>query len=253
MFAAPVARPKSKSAAPSKNTSLVQRAAPFGLRSQRQSFDAAVRPDHDRARAPAVSWSFADIPINSRSSAATSPTQTRSFTATLRAIVKGRQSDSLSADRRPPGESEPRVSQSAVSEPRESKLQREGGEPIPNGALPSISGEQADSITSHLNYISSISNNGPPPSDFGITRYVFTGENFSITPHPGASGNSAGSGSPSTPATPAWYEVAGDIRGAITYQVTNSGPLRPRGRRRRGRSMPHARAVPGCHPRRPSR
>jgi hypothetical protein len=229
MFAPPVARQKAKSTAPSKNTSPVQRAAPFGLRSQCQSFDAAVRPYDARASAPAVSWSFANIPINSPSSAATSPTQTRTITATLRAIVKGHQSDALSADRHTqPAESEPRVGRSAVPKPAESKPQREDGESIliPDGTLPSISGEQADRVTSNLTYTSSIKNEGPPPADFGRTWYKFIPERFSYTHHAGAPAAPAGSGSaasPATPATPAWYEVTGVIRAAITYQLNNSG------------------------------
>ncbi len=209
MFAPPVAKPKAKPAAPSTNTSPLYRAAAF-----------------DRASAPTVSWNFAAIPVYSPSSAATSPTQTRPFTATLRAIVKGRQSDALSADRHTsPAENGPRVSQSAVPKPEESKPQRKDGEPIPisNGTLASISGKQADSITSHLNYTSSIKNEGPPPTDFGLTVYNFLPENFSYTHHAGAPGTPAGSGSPGTLATPASFEVTGDIRGAITYQVTNSG------------------------------
>ena len=180
----------------------------------------------DRASAPSISWNFAAIPVYSPSSAATSPTHTRPFTATLRAIVKGRQSDALSADRHTsPAESEPRVSQSAVPKPEESKPQRKDGEPIPipDGTLPSISGEQTDSITSHLNYTSSIKNEGPPPTDFGLTVYNFLPENFSYTHHAGAPGTPAGPGSPGTPATPASFEVTGDIRGVITYQVSNFG------------------------------
>lgn len=235
MFAPLVAKPKAKAAAPSKNATPLHRAATFRhrldeapdvLRSQGQSFAAATRASSDRASAPTNSWDFASIPLYSPSSAATSPTQTRPFTATLRAIVKGRQSDALSADRHTsPAESEPLVSQSAVSKPGESKPQGKDGEPIPipNGALPSISGEQADRIVSHLNYTSSIKNEGPPPTDFGLTVYNFLPENFSYTHHAGAPGTPAGPGSAGTPATPASFEVTGDIRGAITYQVTNSG------------------------------
>src|SRR5262245_17123859 len=110
MFAPPVVKPKAKAAAPSKNTSPLHRAAPFRHRLD----DAGAY--FDRASAPTVSWNFAAIPVYSPSSAATSPTQTRPFTATLRAIVKGSQSDALSADRHAsPAESEPRFSQSFVS------------------------------------------------------------------------------------------------------------------------------------------
>jgi hypothetical protein len=217
MFAPPVAKAK-----PAGTLTAGRKAPPIAheaLHSQGQSFDAATR-----ASAPTASWNFAAIRVHSPSSAATSPTQTRPFTATLRAIVKGRQSDALSADRHTsPAESEPRVSPSAVSKPGESKPQRKDGEPIPDGTLPSISGEQADSITSHLNYTSSIKNEGPAPTDFGLTVYNFLAENFRYTHHAGAPGTAAGSGSPATPATPASFEVTGDIRGAITYQVTNSG------------------------------
>src|SRR5438128_12606915 len=72
MFAPPVAKPK-KAAAPSKNTSPLHRAAPFGhrhndvgtpsivhqvRRSQEQSFNAATPASFDRACAPTVSWNF---------------------------------------------------------------------------------------------------------------------------------------------------------------------------------------------------
>ena len=93
MFAAPVTK-KAKAAAPSKNTSPIYRAAPFGHRhnksgthpimcrargSQSQSFDAAVRPYYDQASVPTVFWNFAAIPVYSPSSAATSPAQTHPF------------------------------------------------------------------------------------------------------------------------------------------------------------------------------
>jgi hypothetical protein len=192
------------------------------LRSQGRSFDAGTRAYFDQASAPTVSWNFAAIPVYSP----TSPTQTRPFTARLRAIVKGSQSDAPSADRpTSPAESEPQVRQSDVPKPEESKLQRKDGESIsiPDGWLPSVSGEQTDSITSHLNYVSSIKNEGPPPTDFGITRYIFTGENVHVDYHPAVPGTAAGSGSAGTPPTPAYYDVNADIRGAITFQVDNFG------------------------------
>jgi hypothetical protein len=192
------------------------------LRSQRRSSDAGTRAYFDQASAPTVSWNFAANPVYSP----TSPTQTRPFTARLRAIVKGSQSDALSADRpTSPAESEPQIRQSDVPKPEESKLQRNDGESfsIPDGWLPSVSGVQTDSITSHLNYVSSITNEGPPPTDFGITRYIFTGENVRIDHHPAVPGTPAGSGSAGTPPTPAYYDVNADIRGAITWQVDNFG------------------------------
>ncbi len=93
------------------------------------------------------------------------------------------------------------ISQPDVLKPKDSKLQRKEGESIfiPDGWLPSVSGEQADSITSHLNYVSSIKNEGPPPTDFGITRYNFTGENVNVTYHAAVPGTAAGSGSAATP------------------------------------------------------
>ena len=228
MFAPPIAKPKTKAAAPSKNTSLLHRAAPFGHRlddSGGEYLPTLQRPTYfDRASAPAVSWNFAAIPVYSP--APNSPTQTRPFTAKLRAIVKGSQSDALSADRpTSPAESEPQISQSDVPKPEESKLQRKDGEPIPipDGLLPSISGEQTDSITSHLNYTSSVNNTGPPPSDFGLTKYDFVPDNFKYNHHPATPGTPAGPGSAGTPPTPANYEVTGDIRGVITYQVNRYG------------------------------
>src|SRR4029450_8617201 len=92
MFAPPVAKAK-----PAGTLTAGRKAPPVAheaLRSQRQASDAATR-----ASAPTASWNFAAIRVHSPSSAATSPTQTRPFTATLRALVKGRQSDALSADR----------------------------------------------------------------------------------------------------------------------------------------------------------
>ena len=162
----------------------------------------------------------------SPSFAATSSTQTRPFTATLRAVVKGRQSDAASADRQmSPATSGPRVSASAVSKPGQSKPRREDAEhiPIPDGTLPSISGEQTDSITSLLKYTSSITDDGPPPTDFGLTVYNFLPENFSYTRRAGAPGTPASPGSAGTPATPASFEVTGEIRGVIRYSVSNYG------------------------------
>jgi hypothetical protein len=211
MFAPPVAKPKAKAAAPLTNTSPLQRAAPFG---------------HRLDGGGGVSWSFAAIPVHSPSSVANAPTSRRPFTAKLRAIVKGSQSDALSADRQTsPTEAEPQISESVAPKASESEPQRKDGQPIPipNWLLPSISGEQTDSITSHLNYTSSINNTGPLPTDFGLTKYDFVPDNFKYTYHRATPGTPAGPGSAGTPPTPANYEVSGDIRGVITYQVNSMG------------------------------
>src|SRR5262249_22798452 len=124
MFAPPIAKPKTKAAAPSKNTSLLHRAAPFGHRlddSGGEYLPTLQRPTYlNQASAPAPSWNFAAIPVYCPSSAANSPTQTRPFTAKLRAVVKGSQRDALNADRPTSlAESEPQISQSDVPKPEE--------------------------------------------------------------------------------------------------------------------------------------
>jgi hypothetical protein len=226
MFAPPVAKPKAKAAGTLSAGREVPPIVHEVLRPEGRSFDAGTRAYLDQASAPTVSWNFAAIPVYSPSSVANSSIYRHPFTAKLRAIVKGSQSDALSADRQtPPAESEPQIRQSDVPKPEESKLQRNDGESIsvPDGWLPSVSGEQTDSITSHLNYTSSIDNTGPPPSDFGLTKYDFVPDNFKYTHHPATPGTPAGPGSAGTPPTPANYEVTGDIRGVITYQVNSMG------------------------------
>ena len=171
MFAPPVA--KATTAAASKNTSPLHRAVAFGRSPDdagAHEVDAAARPSCDPVSAPTVSWNFAAIAVNSPGTTAAS----RPFKATFRAIVRGRQSDSISADRHTsPAESEPRAGQSGVLQAGEPETQRKDGEPVPIGTLPSISGEQNDSITSHLNYNSSIRPDRRIPADFGRTWYEF--------------------------------------------------------------------------------
>jgi len=201
----------------------LQRAAPFGHRLDDggAAWDFSKIPPFPPERMSAEFQSpfeFHEKPAGT--------TQTRPFTARLRAIVRGSQSDAVSADRpTSPAESEPQIHQSDVPKREQSKLQRKDGESfsIPDGWLPSVSGEQTDSITSHLKYVSSIKNEGPPPTDFGITRYLFTGENVLVAHHPAVPGTPAGSGSAGTPPTSAFYDVSADIRGAITFQVNNFG------------------------------
>jgi hypothetical protein len=234
-FASPVAKPKAKAAAPSKNTSPLHRDAPFGHRLDDGGAEYLRMLQRSIGNQPVLRLLRRQGLIENKHGDAgqdigvyspTSRTQTRPFTARLRAIVKGSQSDALSADRpTSPAESEPQIRQSDVPKPEGSKLQRKDSESfsIPDGWLPSVSGEQTDSITSHLNYVSSIKNEGPPPTDFGITRYIFTGENVRVDYHPAVPGTPAGSGSAGTPPTPAYYDVNADIRGAITFQVDNFG------------------------------
>jgi hypothetical protein len=222
VFAPPVAKPKAKAGAPSKNTSSLRRAAYFDDRRT----DGAPQHLYAQAFAPNVSWNFTTVPIYSQRSAAASPTQTLPLTAMLRAIVKGRQSDALgAAQSRSPVEPEQRVSEPAASKLGESTRPRKDGEaiPIPIGTLPSMVGEQVDSIASSLTYASSVTNQGPPPPDFGLTKYKFNPGKFSYTPRAGTPATSAGSGGIGSPAIPASFEVTGEIVGEITYQVRNFG------------------------------
>jgi hypothetical protein len=207
-------------------------APPISHSSIRDSSEAA-------ACAPSIRWSFDAIPVFPAMPAIASSTraatagmgssfrrQTYPFSARLHAVVKGSQSDAASADHQESkAGQEASTIPSAVPESSGLKPKRTDGEtiPIPKGALPSISGEQADTITTTLNYTGNIQQLGPPPSEFGLTVYKFLPENFSVGHRAATPGTAAGSGSAGTPATPASFLVGGDIRGVITYQVNNSG------------------------------
>jgi hypothetical protein len=180
----------------------------------------------ERSSASTQPWSFATVPVNSPTPTANLHSQSRTFAAPFHAIVRGGHSDALSADRYSEAkEPEAPIKRSAspIADVSEARDNDGAPIPIPEGLLQPVSGEQSDSVACHLNYTSSITNQGPPPSDFGLTVYNFLFRNVSALQHLAVPGTPAGSGSPGTPPIPASYEVNGDIQGVITYQVTNSG------------------------------
>ena len=213
MFAPLLSKPERKTSDMSSNRS---------TRSPIRSTATANAGSSTAGAVPALSWNFAGIPTLFRShdgkkERSVVQQHRHPFFATFAVQQNDAMSDSHRSGARSPADS----GKAPLSAPERFKLPTREGETvsIPEGILSSIHGEHTDAISSQLRYVSSITQTGPAPPEFGLTQYLFTPENFSITHQAASAGTPAGSGSAGTPATPATYIVTGDIRNTITFQV----------------------------------
>lgn len=220
MFAPLVSKPQSKTG----DTSSRQWTRPDVRRAVRPTTSPENSGNSASAVMPAVSWNFAEVPVFSRSQ---DGNKERSFVHQDRhpffATCAVRQNDAMSTRHQRELASAGHAGKAPFLASGRFKLPAKEGEtvPIPDGVLSPIHGEHTDAISSQLRYVSSITQTGPPPPEFGLTKFLLTPENFSITHQAASAGAPAGSGSAGTPATPATYRVTGDIKNTITFQVAD--------------------------------